>query len=327
MRNSWGNTSGGSEILNDFENFILPNVMKRISAKKTVTTSFLVDLADVIVNVIVMLITGSVVMLAEALEGGSDLVASAALLIGLRISKRRADKKHPFGYGKALFSWTLISAIIMLVFASTLSFYFGLQRFLNPEEIKSIYLAYGALGISIVSNGYSLTLSTRRLLDKENLKKLLPVFLKSTHVETKNTFILDFTGTSAAVMGLISLILYQVAGIKHFDGVGAMLIGLITAFSSIVLIAGVKNYLIGKRTTPEIEEQIRKAALKVKQVKKIVELHTMYLGSERLLVHLDIQIEDANSGEHIQAVVEKVKEYVKKEVPIAYSIQIETKTS
>jgi divalent metal cation (Fe/Co/Zn/Cd) transporter len=77
--------------------------MNRISAKKTVTTSFFVDLADIIINVIVMLITGSVVMLAEALEGGSDLVASAALLIGLRISKQRANKKHPFGYGKPFF--------------------------------------------------------------------------------------------------------------------------------------------------------------------------------------------------------------------------------
>jgi cation diffusion facilitator family transporter len=205
--------------------------MKRISAAKTVTTSFFVDLADIILNVIVMIITGSVVMLAEALEGGSDLVASGALLIGLRISKRRADKKHPFGYGKALFSWTLISAFIMLVFASGLSFYFGLQRLLNPQAIKSIYLAYGALCISIITNGYSLTLSIRRLLHKEKLKKILQVFLKSTHVETKNTFILDLTGTTAAVLGLISLILYQVAGIQHFDGLGGMLIGLIIAFS------------------------------------------------------------------------------------------------
>src|SRR5687768_8371247 len=143
--------------------------MGRISAAKTVTTSFVVDLVDIILNVIVMIITGSVVMLAEALEGGSDLLASGALLIGLRVSKRRANKNYPFGYGKALFSWTLISAIIMLVFAASLSFYFGLQRLLNPQEIKSIYLAYGALCISIISNGYALTLSTRRLLHNESL--------------------------------------------------------------------------------------------------------------------------------------------------------------
>src|SRR5687767_11707557 len=235
--------------------------MRRITAAKAVTTSFFVDLADIIINVIVMIITGSVVMLAEALEGGSDLVASAALLIGLRISKRRADKKHPFGYGKALFSWTLISAIIMLVFASTLSFYFGLQRFLDPQEIKSIYLAYAALGISIISNGYSLTLSTRRLLHHQPFNKLIHVFLKSTHVETKNTFILDFTGTAAAVMGLISLVLYQLAGIKDFDAMGAILIGFVISISSIVLIWGVKDYLVGKTASADIELSIRQAAM------------------------------------------------------------------
>ena len=299
--------------------------MKRISAKKTVTTSFFVDLADIIINVIVMLITGSVVMLAEALEGGSDLVASAALLIGLRVSKKRADKKHSFGYGKALFSWTLVSAIVMLVFAASLSFYFGLMRFLDPQEIKSIYLAYIALCISIITNGYALTLSTRRLLHKEEFKNIIKVFLKSTHVETKNTFILDFTGTAAAVMGLISLVLYQLVGIQHFDGLGGMLIGLLIAFSSVVLIRGVKHYLIGKSAPPEILNQIKQAALQVKQVTEIVELETMYLGSEKLLVHLDITVQDVNNIKEIETIVEKVKESVKKEVPITYSIQIETK--
>lgn len=301
--------------------------MKRISAKKTVTTSFLVDLGDIIMNVIVMIITGSVVMLAEALEGGSDLVASAVLLIGLRISKHRPDKNHSFGYGKALFSWTLISALIMLIFAASLSFYFGLQRLLNPEEIKSIYLAYGALCVSIITNGYALTLSTRRLLEHKPLKKIIQIFLKSTHVETKNTFVLDFTGTSAAVMGLISLLVYQLAGIKHFDGIGGMMIGLLIAFSSVVLIHGVKHYLIGKSATSQIEKQIKQAALQVKQVTEIVEINTMYIGSERLLIHLDIRIHDAANVKQIETIVEKVKEHIKKEVPIAYSMQVETRAS
>jgi cation diffusion facilitator family transporter len=301
--------------------------MKRISATRAVATSFFVDLGDIIINVIVVIITGSVVMLAEALEGVSDLVASAALLIGLSISRRRANKKHPFGHGKALFSWTLISAIVMLAFASNLSFYFGLQRFLHPQEIKSIFLAYCALCISIMTNGYSLTLSTRRLLHDKKPKNIIQVFLKSTHVETKNTFILDFTGTAAAVMGLLSLILYQLTGIQHFDGLGGMLIGILIAFSSVVLIQGVKNYLIGKSAGPQIEKQIKQATLQVKQVTEIIDLDTMYLGSERLLIHLDIRVQNARSLKEVETIVENVKEQVRKEVPITYSIQIETKAS
>ena len=102
--------------------------MGKISSKRAIVTSFLVDLGDIALNVTAMIITGSVVLLAEALEGGSDLVASGLLLVGLRISKKRANKKHPFGFGKALFSWTLLSAMVMLVFGAGLSFYFGLQR-------------------------------------------------------------------------------------------------------------------------------------------------------------------------------------------------------
>src|SRR5687767_15093293 len=106
---------------------------KQITSGKTVWTSFLVDLGDIVLNVAVMIITGSVVMLAEAFEGLSDLVASGFLLIGLRISRKRANKKHPFGFGKALFFWTLISAIVILIFGAGLSIYFGVQRFLHPE--------------------------------------------------------------------------------------------------------------------------------------------------------------------------------------------------
>jgi cation diffusion facilitator family transporter len=134
--------------------------MAKISSKRAVLTSFLVDLGDIALNVTAMIITGSVVLLAEALEGASDLVASGLLLVGLRISKKRANKKHPFGFGKALFSWTLLSACVMLTLGAGLSFYFGLQRFLEPEDVSHIVLAYGTLCKSIVTNGYGVSVPT-----------------------------------------------------------------------------------------------------------------------------------------------------------------------
>jgi cation diffusion facilitator family transporter len=297
---------------------------KQVSSGKAVWTSFLVDLGDIILNVIVMLITGSVVMLAEAFEGFSDLVASGLLLIGLRMSKRRRNKKHPFGFGKALFFWTLISAIVMLIFGAGLSVYFGVQRFLHPEPVEKILLAYGALCISIMTNGYALSLSTRRLLEKEKFSKLFRIFLTTTHVETKNTFILDLTGTASAVIGLISVALYQVANIQYFDALGAILIGLLIAVSSVLLIQGVKDYLIGKTASAETEEDISKAVLQLREDIEIIELETMYIGSEKLLVHLDINIQSADP-EDLEQIVEKIKEHVRKEVPIVYSIQVETR--
>lgn len=295
---------------------------QQVSPGKAVWTSFIVDLGDIILNVIVMLATGSVIMLAEAFEGLSDLVASGLLLIGLRNAKHRPNKKHPFGFGKSLFFWTLISAIVMLIFGAGLSIYFGTQRLLHPEEIKKIPFAFGALCISIFTNGYALSLSTRRLLEKEKFTKIFRIFLTTTHVETKNTFILDLTGTASAIVGLISLTLYQLAKIQHFDAVGAILIGILIAVSSVMLIMGVKDYLVGKTASADTEESIKKAVLKSKEVTKIFELKTMYIGSEKLLVHLDIKVQLVNQEELHQA-IETIKKRIHKEVPIVYFIQVE----
>ncbi|MFV8346484.1 cation diffusion facilitator family transporter [Flavobacterium sp. ZB4P13] len=297
--------------------------MKQISSGKAVWTSFLVDFGDIVLNVVVMIVTGSVVMLAEAFEGLSDLVASGLLLIGLGIARRRPNKKHPFGYGKALFFWTLISAIVILVFGASLSIFFGVQRLLYPEEVEKIVWAFAALCISIITNGYALSLSSRRLLGKEKFTKLFRIFLSTTHVESKNTFILDFAGTFSAIVGLLSLSLYQLVGIQYFDAIGAILIGILAAASSLLLIWGVKDYLIGKTASEDIEQSIKQAALKITEVDSIISLDTMYLGSEKLLVHLDIHLRHSvnnDSGE----IVEKIKQSVQKAVPIVYSIQIET---
>ncbi len=295
---------------------------QKISSGRAVWTSFLVDLADIILNVSVMIMTGSAVMLAEAFEGLSDLVASGLLLIGLKKSKHRRNKQHPFGFGKSLFFWTLISAIVMFMFGGGLSIYFGIQRFLHPEEIEKIHLALGAVCISIITNGYALSVSTRRLLEKEKLGKLYQIFKTTTHVETKNTFILDFTGMASAVIGLISLLLYQFAKVKYFDAIGAILIGTVIAVSSVMLIIGVKDYLIGKTATPETEGEIRKLVMNLKEVSEITDLETMYIGSEKLLVHLGVNLQSANPG-NLEKSIGSIKEHVQKKMPIVYSIHIE----
>ena len=301
--------------------------MTRVTAKKTIMTSFIVDGIDIGLNVTMMIITGSVVLLAEALEGASDLVASGLLLIGLGISKKRPDKNHPFGFGKALFSWTLLSAMVMFIFAAGLSFYFGLKRFLEPEDIKHIGLAYLALSISIITNGYALSVSTRRLLHKNPISQLKHVFINSTHVETKNTFILDFTGTSAALVGMISLVIYEITGFKQFDGIGGMLMGIVIAISSVILIWGVKDFLSGKGASPEIIDKIRNTVLEDIHVKSITELSTLYLGSEKLLLHLDIEVNKSISAKQITEIIDQLKEKIKKEVKIVTNVQIETNTS
>ncbi len=199
-----------------------------ITTKRVVFTSFGVDLLDVVLNLLVVLATGSVVMLAELTQGVSDLAASGFLLIGLSRPKREVH------------FWTLASAFFMLTVASTLSFYFGFQRFLHPQAIENIYIAYAALLVSTVSNGYGFLLSLRRMLGRrKNVKNLVKEFSGSHLIMTKNTLILDLMGMSSALVGLLALVLYYFFGDLRFDGVGAMGIGIVLGFLSFRLIADI----------------------------------------------------------------------------------------
>ncbi len=227
-----------------------------IPAKKVILTSFIVDLFDVISSLVVTFLSGSVVMLSQALEGMSDLLASGLLIIGLARSTRASDKNHPFGHGRELYFWTLISSLVMLSVTATLSIYFGWKRFLNPEPLSNINLAYLLLAITIGTNGYALWLSIKRLSFKEPKWKIWSVFSNSPLVETKATFVLDLMGTFSSILGLLALLGYKILGDERLDGLGAILIGAMLAIFALLLIISVKDLLVGRSVSYKVKLKI-----------------------------------------------------------------------
>lgn len=299
---------------------------KKISERRVLLTTFWVDLLDVALNLFVAILTGSVVMLSEFFQGLADLTAAAFLLVGHKRSKKRADKRHPFGYGKEIYFWTLISAVVMMTITATASFYFGLNRFLKPEEITHIGLGYGTLLVTLVTNAYALSLSSRRILKNKPLKELPQLFLSSGSVTSKNALVLDLMGTTAASLGLVSLLLYQFAGQKRFDGLGAMVIGVTTAILAFVLITGVKGLLVGERAAPEIEEKIKETTLSFPEVSEVLDLRTMQIGPDKLLVNIDIHLRDRLTTDELETLIDKIKQRVQKNVSSVRYVQVELET-
>jgi cation diffusion facilitator family transporter len=299
---------------------------KKISERRVLITTFWVDLLDVALNLSVAILTGSVVMLSEFFQGLADLTAAAFLLVGYKRSRKKADKRHPFGHGKEIYFWTLISAVVMMTFTATASFYVGLNRFLNPQEITHIGFGYGTLLITLVTNGYALSLSSRRLLKNKPIKQLPQLFMSSSVVTTKNALVLDLMGTTASSFGLVSLLLYQLLGEKRFDGVGAMVIGVTTAILAFVLIIGIKGLLVGERAAPEIEEKIKTATLSIPHVKEVLDLRTMQIGSDKLLVNIDVHMQDGLTTDELEALIDKIKKRIQERVSSIRYVQVELET-
>lgn len=300
---------------------------KRISAKRAVLTAVFIDFTDIVTNLIAAIITGSVVMLAETLHGVADFFSSGFVYLGLKRSQKTNLKKYPFGKGKALYVWVFISGIIMFGITSVLIFYFGLQNFLNPEQIEHIWLAFTVLILFIFTNGYALSVSFRRILHGKKIRSFIKVFRESNLVETKTTFVLDCIGTLAAVFGLMALGLYQITGDLRFDGIGAMAIALTMASLTIFLIMNTGQMLIGRRASKPMEKQIKKTIVEMKDVKSVPDLKTMNIGLGKILVIAEVSVNQKLTTKKIENLIDKIKANVQKKIPEVSHIQIEIETS
>jgi cation diffusion facilitator family transporter len=301
-------------------------VSKSISTKRVLVTSFLVDSLDVLINIVIAAVTGSTVMLAEALQGLADLTSVGMLLIGFKSSKKRSNKQHPFGYGKEQYFWSLIAVFLIIGVTSTVSFYSGLHKWLNPDKIEYVAVAYIALIISVFTNGYAFTMSLGKLQSKKSLRKLPKVFLESSDVAARTTLILDGAGTLAAVFGLLALISYGITGNSKFDGLGAMAIGLLLLILALVLLFSIKGLVTGKSASAKVKRDITSATLEVPQVNSVLDLRTMMMGPESVLINVKVHLKDDLSTDEVEKVIDIVKDNIRKNVDAKTHISVEPET-
>jgi len=299
---------------------------KPITAKKVIVWSFAVDLLDILLSLGAAIITGSIVMFTEALEGVSDLVSSGLLLIGLKRSTRKDDRAHPFGYGREIYFWTLLAALVMFGITSSVSIYLGWERFWNPHELYDIHLAFIILFFGVITNGYAFYLSFKRLMKKRSIGQIIRIFYRSSLIETKTTFTLDLMGTVAAILRILALTAYVLTRDARFDGIGAMVVGVALAFFAFILLLGIRDLLVGRSASPETEAKIREAALAVDEVAEVLDLKTLHVGSEKLLVNLEVNMNNDLNTDELEKLMDKVKESIQIQVPSVKYIQVELET-
>lgn len=297
-----------------------------ITSEKVVTTSFLVDISDFSISLIVAIVTGSVVMLSQAMQGGADLLSSGLMVLGVRKSKRLPDRKHPFGYGREVYFWTFLSALTTFTITAGLSFYLGINRFLNPQPIHNVNLAILVLFVSILTNGYALSLSFRRLLGKKVYKNILQIFIHSAFIATKTAFVLDLMGALASILGFIALLLYKFSNNQRLDGLGAMLIGITLALLAVFILKNAKDLLVGQSAPPQTEEKIKSTVKALAEVNKVIALRTLHIGTGTLLVDIEVNLQDDLTTDKIEALIGQIQADIVKQVPEAKDVRVELET-
>lgn len=278
-----------------------------------------------IIKYIVAFITGSAAMLAESIHSTADSFNQILLLVGHKKAKRSPSEMHSFGYANEVFFWSLMVAVLLFFVGAMFSIYEGFHKLFHPEELSNVYWIFAVLisSILIEAKSFQVAYSEFRKTTK------LP-FLKAIKASTQVSLIVVVLEDSAAMAGLvIVLISTLLAWLVNpiFDAIGSILVGILLLAVSVLLIAEVKNLIVGESMPREKRQLMRNVIHKYKQIGHINRMQTMVMGDSKYLVLLSVDIDDRIIGAEAEDLIEKVKLDLKKEIPEIGTMYIELQDS
>jgi cation diffusion facilitator family transporter len=269
------------------------------------------------------LVSGSSAMLAEAAHSVADTINQIFLLFSLAVAEREPDAEHPFGYGKERFFWSFLAAVGIFVAGAGFSLYEGLHRIFGPTEAESSYaIAYAVLALSFVTEGYSLMRAFRQTRDEAQAKDQSHAgYVRESRDPTVKTVLLE---DSAAVTGLVLALagvgLHQMTGNQLFDGLASVAIAVLLATVAIALGRDTKDLLVGEAATPEERRVIREVLERRPEVDHVVELLTMALAPERLLVAARVDLADGLSTDEVEQASSAIDAELRERVPGVWQV-------
>jgi cation diffusion facilitator family transporter len=284
----------------------------------TVVVAFVANLAIAVAKIAAGLIGGSSAMLAEGAHSVADTTNQVFLLISLKLGRKEADDTHPFGYGKERFFWSLLAAVGIFVSGAVFSIYEGVHGLLDGEgEAAGYVLSYTVLGVSFVAEGTSWLTAVRQLRREagEAERGMLQHVRLSSDPTVKTVFSEDTAALVGLVLAAAGLGLHQLTGNAYWDASAAIAIGVLLAVVAYVLGRDTKEMLIGEAAPAELREGIRQSLDGHAEVDRVVEIRTMLIGPEALLVAARLDVDDALGAADVEDRTDAIAAELQKRFP------------
>ncbi|MGI5201526.1 cation diffusion facilitator family transporter [Spirillospora sp. CA-108201] len=273
-------------------------------SRLTVALAFAANLGIAIAKIVAALITGSASMAAEAAHSIADTFNEVLLMVGLHRSGRPADRRHPLGYGKERYIWTLLVAVAIFGMGALFSFYQGVQTLTGHRGAAETgtVVGYAVLAVAFVLEAVSWRQAVRQVRAAAREEDLpLRAYIRRTDEPTSVSVLLE---DSAALVGLViafgGLGLHQLTGSATWDAVGSLLIGVLLSAVALVLGRINLNLLIGSQADPRLVADVRARLGRADEVEWVVDIVTVTFGADRVLVCARLDFRDTLSAAEVE---------------------------
>ncbi len=239
--------------------------------------------------------THSGAMLAEAIHSAADTANQLLLLLGLKQAKRPPSTDYPLGYGKAVYFWSFVVALLLFSVGGVFSVYEGLHKLQHPEPLNAPWIAVSVLIFAMCAEGFALRGCIQEINKIRGDQSYWTWFRETRHSELMVIFGEDLAALLGLSLALLALFAAIITGNPLYDAFGSIAIGVLLIIVAVLLSIEVKALLVGQG----VEKQVRKAMLdflgQQPKVDQVLNMVTLQMGQD-VMVAVKAKMCPAESG-------------------------------
>jgi cation diffusion facilitator family transporter len=257
--------------------------------------------------------TGSSAMLAEAIHSYADASNQGLLLWGMKQAKRPPSPDYPLGWGKAVFFWSFIVALVLFSLGGLFSAYEGWHKLSHPEPLSYPWVAVGILVFGLAAEAVSMRACLQEVDKVRGDRTYWQWFRTSRQSELVVILGEDFAALLGLALALIAVLLTMLTGNSMWDGLGSIWIGVVLITVAVGIGIEIKALLIGQSAEPAAQARLHEFLLKQEGVEKVLRLLTYQLGTS-FMVAVKVKMK-ANSVEGLIAAINRAEAATRAEFP------------
>jgi cation diffusion facilitator family transporter len=295
------------------------------STRTTVLIAGGANLFVAAIKVAAGVLTGSSALLAEAAHSAADTLNQAFLLASLRRGARPADARHPFGYGQERYFWSLLAAFGIFVAGAGFSVFEGILAITRPEQGSDAFIGYTVLVVSGLAEATSFL---RALLQfrgqaRSRHESLVTHLRTSADTTVKAALFEDSAAMAGLALAAAGLLLRQLTGSSVWDGSASIAIGALLVVAAVRLGLDSRDLLLGRAADPRDQQLIRERIEAMPGVDELLELLTMYMGPDRLIVAARVAFSDEISAGTVEDLAERIDRELSGQLPATLHVFID----
>lgn len=295
------------------------------STRTTVLVAGAANIFVAVIKAVAGVLTGSSAMLAEAAHSAADTLNQVFLLTSLSKSRRPADARHPFGYGQERYFWSLLAAFGIFVAGAGFSVFEGILAITHPEHGQSALIGFVVLGVAGVAEFISFVRALHQVRGEaaQGQEGLADHLRRSADTTVKAALFEDSAAMVGLALAAAGLGLRQLTGSGVWDGAASIAIGALLIVVAVRLGMDNRDLLIGRAADPRQQQVIREGIEKLPGVDGLLELLTMHLGPDHLIIAARVAFSDDIGADAVEDLSERIDRTLSDRLPESVHVFID----